>query len=53
MYRLEIFFYNRQTDFHVTILIEIGLRSYFRENGYMKICFDTPQKIEHLTTIFR
>ena len=41
-YSLEAFFYNRQIPW-----------SYFGENDNMKICFETPQKIKQLTTMFR
>ena len=38
----KYFFHNRQIP-----------RTYFRKNDNMKLCFETPQKIEQLTTIFR
>ena len=36
----KYFFHNRQIPW-----------SYFRENDNIKICFETPQKIEQLTTL--
>ena len=41
-YSFEVFFHNRLIP-----------RTYFRKNDNMKFCFETPQKIEQLTTIFR
>ena len=38
----KYFFHNRQIP-----------RTYFRKNDNMKFFFETPQKIEQLTTIFR